>query len=51
MPPSDFATADIDKVLNELTTEDAILLTSGVGMWYTHPVEHSFPTRRSSDLE
>ena len=39
MPPSDFATADIDKVLNELTTEEAILLTSGVGMWYTHPVD------------
>ena len=39
MPPSDFATADIDKVLNELTTDEAILLTAGVGLWYTHPVD------------
>ena len=39
MPPSDFATADIDKVLNELTTDEAILLSAGVGFWYTHSVE------------
>ena len=39
MPPSDFATADIDKVLNELTTNEAILLTAGVGFWYTHSVD------------
>ena len=36
MPPSDFATADIDKVLNDLLTDEAILLTAGVGFWYTH---------------
>lgn len=39
MPPSDFANADIDKVLDELTLKEAILLTAGVGMWYTHPVD------------
>ena len=39
MPPSDFATADIDEVLNELTTDEAILLTAGVGFWYTHAVQ------------
>jgi hypothetical protein len=39
MPPSDFATTDIDEVLHELTTDEAILLTSGVGFWYTHTVK------------
>ena len=39
MPHSDFATADIDKVLNDLTTEEAILLTAGVGWWHTHSVD------------
>ena len=39
MPPSDFAIADIDEVLHELTTDEAILLTAGVGFWYTHSVE------------
>jgi beta-glucosidase len=39
MLPSDFATANIDEVLNELTTDEAILLTAGVGFWYTHSVE------------
>ena len=39
MPPSDFATADIDKVLNEMTTDEAILLTAGMGFWYTHSVD------------
>lgn len=39
MPPSDFATADIDKVLNELTTDETILLTAGVGFWRTHRVD------------
>jgi len=37
---SDFATADIDKVVNELTTNEAILLTAGgVGFWHTHAVD------------
>jgi beta-glucosidase len=39
MLPSDFATANIDKVLHELTTDEAILLTVGVGFWYTYSVE------------
>lgn len=39
MPPSDFAKADIDEVVAALTTDEAILLTAGVGFWYTHPVE------------
>lgn len=39
MSPSDFATADIDKVLNDLTTNEAILLTAGVGVWHTHAVD------------
>ena len=39
MPPSDFATADIDKVLNDLTMEEAILLTAGVEWWHTHSVD------------
>jgi beta-glucosidase len=41
MPPSDFATADIDKVLNDLTTAEAILLTAGAseGLWYTQSVD------------
>ena len=39
MPPSDFATADIDQVLHELTTDEAILVTAGVGFWNTHSVE------------
>ena len=39
MPPSDFASADIDKVLNDLTTAEAILLTAGEGLWYSQPVD------------
>lgn len=39
MAPSDFATADIDQVLGQLTTDEAILLTAGVGFWQTHGVD------------
>ena len=41
MPPSDFATANIDKVLNDLTTAETILLTSGAneGLWYSQSVD------------
>jgi hypothetical protein len=39
MPPSDFATVDIDKVLNDLTTAEAILLTAGEGLWHTQSVD------------
>jgi hypothetical protein len=38
MPPSNFATADIDKVLNDLTTAEAILLTAGEGLWHTQSI-------------
>jgi beta-glucosidase len=39
MPPSDFANADIDKVVDALTTDEAILLSAGVGFWHTHAIE------------
>ena len=40
MPPSDFAIADIGKVLNKLTADEAILLTAGgVGLWDTGRVK------------
>ena len=39
MPPSDFAKANVEEVLNKLSTEEAILLTAGVGFWHTHEVE------------
>ncbi|KAK7679614.1 hypothetical protein QCA50_017325 [Cerrena zonata] len=38
MPPSDFAKASIPEVLQQLTTDEAILLTAGVGFWHTHGV-------------
>lgn len=38
MPPSDFAKADISEVVEQLTTDEAILLTAGVGFWHTHGV-------------
>lgn len=39
MPPSDFANADIDKIVDALTTDEAILLSAGVGFWHTHAIE------------
>lgn len=39
MPPSDFATADIKKVLDEMTTAEAILLSAGEGLWYSQSVD------------
>lgn len=39
MPPSDFATANIDEIVEKLTTDEAILLTAGVGFWHTHAIE------------
>ncbi|EIN07857.1 hypothetical protein PUNSTDRAFT_121061 [Punctularia strigosozonata HHB-11173 SS5] len=36
--PSDFAQANIDAVVDQLTTDEAILLTAGVGFWHTHGV-------------
>ena len=38
MAPSDFAKASIDEVVEQLTTDEAILLTAGVGFWHTHGV-------------
>ena len=35
---SSFATANIAEVVDQLTTDEAILLTAGVGLWYTHPI-------------
>jgi beta-glucosidase len=39
MAPSDFANANIDEIVDSLTTDEAILLTAGVGFWHTHKVE------------
>ncbi|KZP16094.1 glycoside hydrolase family 3 protein [Athelia psychrophila] len=38
MPPSDIANMDIDTLVESLTTDEAILLTAGVGFWHTHGV-------------
>ncbi|KIJ63447.1 glycoside hydrolase family 3 protein [Hydnomerulius pinastri MD-312] len=38
MPPSDFKNADVDDIVEKLTTDEAILLTAGVGFWHTHEV-------------
>lgn len=38
MAPSDFAKASIPDVVEQLTTDEAILLTAGVGFWHTHGV-------------
>ena len=35
---SNFANANIAEVVEQLTTDEAILLTAGVGFWHTHPV-------------
>lgn len=39
MAPSDFANASVDEILDDLTTDEAILLTAGVGFWHTHKIE------------
>ncbi|KIM49903.1 glycoside hydrolase family 3 protein [Hebeloma cylindrosporum] len=50
MAPSDFAKADVEDVLDNLTTEEAILLTAGVGFWHTHAVERlGVPAIKVSD--
>lgn len=38
MAPSDIAQANIDELVENLTTDEAILLTAGVGFWHTHDV-------------
>lgn len=50
MPPSDFAKADLSKVLEELTTDEAISLISGVGFWHTYAIERlGIPAVKVSD--
>ncbi|KAG5651698.1 hypothetical protein H0H81_007757 [Sphagnurus paluster] len=50
MPPSDFAKANIDDILDNLTTDEAILLTAGVGFWHTHKIERlGIPAIKVSD--
>lgn len=38
MPPSDFKNANIDEVVDKLTTDESILLSAGVGFWHTHAI-------------
>ena len=38
MAPSDFAKANITDIVEQLTLEEAIALTGGVGFWYTHAI-------------
>ena len=38
MVPSDIANANIPELVEQLTTDEAILLTAGVGFWHTHEV-------------
>ncbi|KAJ3561490.1 hypothetical protein NP233_g10163 [Leucocoprinus birnbaumii] len=50
MSPSDFAKVDIDKVVETLTTDEAILLSAGVGFWHTHAIERlGIPAVKVSD--
>lgn len=39
MKPSDIAKADVNELVEKLTTDEAINLTAGVGFWHTHDVE------------
>jgi beta-glucosidase len=39
MPPSDFADVNIDEILDKLSTEDAVKLIAGVGLWHTASIE------------
>ncbi|CDO77775.1 Glycoside Hydrolase Family 3 protein [Trametes cinnabarina] len=50
MPASDFAKADLSEVVEQLTTDEAILLTAGVGFWHTHAIARlGIPAIKVSD--
>lgn len=50
MPPSDFAKADVDQIVDQLTTDEAISLIGGVGFWKTHAIERlGIPAIKVSD--
>lgn len=38
MPPSDFANADIESIIEQLTLDEQVALITGVGLWYTHAI-------------
>jgi beta-glucosidase len=39
MAPSDFAKANINEIVEKLTTDEAIQLIAGVGFWHTYQVD------------
>ncbi|KAI0782097.1 glycoside hydrolase superfamily [Abortiporus biennis] len=50
MPPSDFAKASIPDLVEQLTTDEAILLTAGVGFWHTQAIPRlGIPAIKVSD--
>ncbi|KAI0053793.1 glycoside hydrolase family 3 protein [Auriscalpium vulgare] len=50
MPASDFANADLDEIVENLKTEEAIALIAGVGFWHTHAVPRlGIPAVKVSD--
>lgn len=50
MAPSDFAHADIEKIVEQLTTDEAISLIGGVGFWHTAGVPRlGIPAIKVSD--
>ncbi|KAL4066905.1 glycoside hydrolase family 3 protein [Scleroderma citrinum] len=50
MPPSDIASGNVDDIVEALTTDEAILLTAGIGFWHTHQVPRlGIPAIKVSD--
>ncbi|KAG6835332.1 hypothetical protein H0H93_002599, partial [Arthromyces matolae] len=48
--PSDFANANLDEIVEKLTNDEAIALTSGVGLFHTHAIERlGIPAIKVSD--